>query len=65
MAKVKIQALDNAPFLVLGEIELTDGAGNPIQTTEETHLCRCGLSKNAPFCDGSHQGHLNSVVRAK
>lgn len=65
MSKVKIQALDNAPYLVKGEIELVDGAGNPIQTTEETHLCRCGLSKNPPFCDGSHQGKLNSVVRAK
>lgn len=65
MANVKIQVLDDAPYIVKGEVELIDGEGKTIETASELHLCRCGLSKNMPYCDGSHKGKLNSKVRAK
>lgn len=29
-------------------------AGKAFQSEETMYLCRCGHSKNAPFCDGSH-----------
>ena len=25
---------------------------------EAVSICRCGLSKNKPFCDASHKGHF-------
>nr|WP_239565483.1 CDGSH iron-sulfur domain-containing protein [Brevibacillus fulvus] len=52
-------------MLVTGNIELLDGEGNRIETKRATYLCRCGLSQNKPFCDGSHTGKFESLVRAK
>jgi CDGSH-type Zn-finger protein len=43
------------PHIITGEIELlgdtqiADGASK-----EHYTLCRCGISNNKPFCDGSH-----------
>ncbi len=45
----------NGPYLVAGGVELKDAvAGQTPQTAEHYTLCRCGGSKNKPFCDGTH-----------
>lgn len=62
MATIKVN--DNGSLRISGEIELLDGEGNKIQTKETFSLCRCGLSDNKPFCDGSHKGNFESEVRA-
>lgn len=50
---LKIKVLPNAPLLVQGKVEivLTDGT---TEVKENPALCRCGASKNKPYCDGSH-----------
>lgn len=65
MSKTRIQVLDNAPLIIKGDLELVDGEGNVIETSNDLHLCRCGKSKNKPYCDGSHRDGFDSQVRAK
>ncbi len=49
-----IELRQNGPAMVTGLSSLmgTDGESIPIRPTMA--LCRCGASKNKPFCDGSH-----------
>lgn len=55
MADVIIRALKNGPYLVQGQIELLDTAGNKLKVEKESvALCRCGASSTKPFCDGTH-----------
>ena len=57
MADVTIKANANGPFLVSGPASVTDHEGNTFDLggKETFALCRCGASKNRPFCDGSHK----------
>jgi CDGSH-type Zn-finger protein len=45
----------NGPLRITGGIELTDANRGQGASREHYTLCRCGASKNKPFCDGSHQ----------
>jgi CDGSH iron-sulfur domain-containing protein 3 len=64
MSDVKIKVVDNGPLIVTGEVQLVDMDGNQFTTHEQFKLCRCGLSSQKPFCDGSHRGNFESTVRA-
>mgnify|MGYP001025035337 FL=1 len=64
MAKVQIKVNDNGSLRITGDAELLDGEGKPFVTKQTFSLCRCGLSNNKPFCDGSHKGRFQSIVRA-
>jgi CDGSH-type Zn-finger protein len=44
----------NGPYLVTGGIELKDVDQGEGASKEHYTLCRCGGSKNKPFCDGTH-----------
>lgn len=44
----------NGPYVVTGSIDLEDVDFGEGVSREHYTLCRCGASKNKPFCDGSH-----------
>jgi CDGSH-type Zn-finger protein len=60
MAATKITVNSNGSLRIEGEIELVDknGVQYHLGGREVITLCRCGLSKNKPFCDASHKGHF-------
>jgi CDGSH-type Zn-finger protein len=53
--KVKIQVKKNGSVRVTGTVDFVDAEGNVIETKTDFSLCRCGASKEKPFCDGSHR----------
>ncbi len=49
-----VTVTDNGPYAVTGGIELMGVKLGDGASAEHYTLCRCGASKNKPFCDGSH-----------
>ncbi len=44
----------SGPIYVRGGIPVVGIDGTPYEIRNRVTLCRCGQSKNKPFCDGSH-----------
>lgn len=49
-----IRVAPGGPLMIEGGIELKDDENSCPETKEHYCLCRCGGSKNHPFCDGAH-----------
>ena len=66
--EVTIRITKNGPLTVKGPVRL-EGADGEVWTDvpegANLALCRCGLSKVRPFCDGSHNaGGFDSAPTA-
>ena len=68
MPGTKITVNDNGSLKIEGDFEIVDKNGTQYDLggREIISVCRCGLSKNKPFCDGSHKNHFehNAVAFA-
>lgn len=52
--KPMVTVSDDGPYVIVGSIELMGVRFGEGASKEHYTLCRCGASKNKPFCDGSH-----------
>jgi CDGSH-type Zn-finger protein len=53
-AKPEIKPSQHGPLLVTNIETFTGPNGEAFPTSPEMALCRCGQSKNKPYCDGTH-----------
>ena len=58
--KPKIVFIENGPIYLINDPNprkvdnLENSKGEQLETVSGVALCRCGASKNKPFCDGTH-----------
>ena len=50
----ELSLLKNGPIEVAGAVPIQDEDNSRPQASDHYTLCRCGGSKNKPFCDGTH-----------
>lgn len=54
----EVRCRENGPYLIKGPVRIVDHLGNEFVVPagkDVIALCRCGQSKNRPFCDGTHR----------
>ena len=52
---VSVTTVPDGPLRVTGALEVVSGTGRSTGRGTEFYLCRCGASRQKPFCDGSHK----------
>jgi CDGSH-type Zn-finger protein len=50
-----IGVITDGPLWVRGGVRVVAADGTSYEVRNRTTLCRCGHSRNKPFCDGSHE----------
>ena len=50
----KVEVMPNGPLLVYGTLTVQHKDGSTETKNKTTAFCRCGASKNKPYCDGNH-----------
>lgn len=54
-AQVTIMPSANGPLYVRGPVRIINRSGAVLAEGDRLTLCRCGASRNQPFCDLSHK----------
>jgi CDGSH-type Zn-finger protein/uncharacterized Fe-S cluster protein YjdI len=54
-ARNTVEPTRGGPLVVRGDLEILRADGTLLLRDTRVALCRCGHSRNKPFCDGSHR----------
>ena len=54
-ADATVEVTANGPYEIRGDIEVVDTNNQVVYRATRMSLCRCGASRNRPFCDKSHE----------
>jgi len=52
---VRIRLRANGPLVLQGPVRVERDDGTVLRQADSLALCRCGASREQPFCDGSHR----------
>ena len=50
---------------ITGTVDIVDSEGNVIKTTDNVKFCGCKLTKDYPYCDGSHKSFTGGPEKPK
>lgn len=66
MKKTRLTIRSNGSMKLEGEFEIVDESGTAygLGGREIVSICRCGLSNNKPYCDGSHKDKFSHDASA-
>ena len=53
-APLNVAPIKDGPLMVEGPVEIRTTDDAVVNRVDSIALCRCGASKNKPYCDGSH-----------
>ena len=53
--ETEVEIMANGPVLIKGKVRITHPSGAIEHKDRTTAFCRCGASKNKPYCDGQHK----------
>ena len=57
LARNELRIVADGPNHLRGDVEIRDDSGKVLARETRVALCRCGASRNKPYCDNSHVGN--------
>jgi CDGSH-type Zn-finger protein len=52
---LEVKIIEDGPIEIKGDFIFINSAGKTSTELNELYICRCGGSKNKPFCDETHK----------